>query len=81
MPVLEGKVITKWTENPIPFVTIRIADYEFETDEEGKFSIELTKGTVKIEAEKEGYEKAVVSLLLVANSTISIIMAPILRAL
>lgn len=79
--ILEGKCIEKWSEKPIPLVTIRIGGYEFKTDEEGKFSIELTKGVAKIEAVKEGFERAVVSLMLVANSSISVVMVPVFKAL
>lgn len=81
MPVLEGKVIEKWSKRPVPLATIRIGGQEFLADYEGNFSIDIPKGTVQIVAVKEGFEDSVFSLSLIANTTVTVQMTPMFRAL
>ena len=82
MPTLSIKCIEKWSKSPIPEAMVYVNEkYVDKTNEKGELSIEMTTGSAKIEAKREGYEDYVQSLVLAASIVTTVIMTPIVRAL
>jgi len=89
MPTLNVRVMEKWSGRPVPNAKITLngvqvmsyGDVPLISDNVGETSMELTTGSAKVCAVARDYETACQTLNVVANTSINIIMTPIVRAL
>ena len=74
---VSGKVLDKATNSPIPYATIYLPELETgtTTDEDGKFTIDLKKGTYKIVVSFIGFQSQALSISVPLSDSLTIILA------
>lgn len=82
MPRISGYVIEKWSKSAVPNAEIKINDTLMtKSDEKGWFTFEIGTGTYELTVSKVMYEDSKQTITFIGESTINIIIKPVMRAL
>jgi len=83
MAIIEATVLEKWTKNPINNAVVWINDIETtKTNREGRFAINLARGTYNLCVTKHNYEDNCQTVRVVGNTEIKTIwLTPLFYAL
>lgn len=81
MPVLTGEVIDKFTGEPVHGAIVNVDGYRAYTDANGSFSISLPEGSYTITVSAPGYEEETTSVSVFSDTSITILLTPIVRIL
>jgi len=78
---ISGKVISYWRKKPLEGVTISVAGRTTTTGPDGRFSIDIPKGSYSLRAMKPDYETASTSLSATEPKTVTVRLKPIAKPL
>ena len=82
MPRISGYVIEKWSKILVPNAEIRINGVLVtKSDDEGRFIFEVVAGTHELKVSKVRYEDSKQTVTFIGDSSLNIIIKPIMTAL
>lgn len=82
MPRISGYVIEKWSKILVPNVEIRINGVLVtKSDDEGRFIFDVGAGTYELKASKVMYEDSKQNITFIGDSSLNIIIKPVMTAL